>query len=103
MTADLSSLPVIITCAVIGGEAVSRNPHQPRTFDDIVSEGVGACEAGAAVLHIHARSKSGEITQDPRVYADLAEQIRARVPDVILNFTTGGSEGMSDDERLLPL
>ena len=94
--------PAIITCPIIGGFP-SQNPHHPRDFDDIVRHGVDAAAAGAAILHIHARTREGERTQDPGVYAELATAIRARAPEVIVNFTTGGSPGMSEDERLGPL
>jgi 3-keto-5-aminohexanoate cleavage enzyme len=51
-------------------------------------------------LHIHARDAEGDVTQDSAVYEEIGAAIRAEVPDVILNYTTGGSVGMSDDERL---
>ena len=92
----------IITCPIIGGFP-SQNPHHPRDFDDIVRHGADAAAAGAAILHIHARTREGEPTQDPGVYEELAAAIRAQAPEVIVNFTTGGSPGMSEDERLGPL
>jgi 3-keto-5-aminohexanoate cleavage enzyme len=94
--------PAILTCPIIGGFP-SQNPNHPQTFDDIVRHGIGAVRAGAAILHIHARTRAGEPTQDPGVYRELAQAIRAQEPDVIVNFTTGGSPGMSEDERLGPL
>jgi 3-keto-5-aminohexanoate cleavage enzyme len=94
--------PAVITCPIIGGFP-SQNPHHPRDFDDIVRHGVDAAGAGAAILHIHARTREGEPTQDPGVYEELATAIRAEAPEVIVNFTTGGSPGMSEDERLGPL
>jgi 3-keto-5-aminohexanoate cleavage enzyme len=94
--------PAVITCPIIGGFP-SRNPHHPQTFADIVRHGIEAARAGAAILHIHARTKDGEPSQDPAVYEALAAEIRSEVPDVVLNYTTGGSPGMSEDERLGPL
>jgi len=94
--------PVILTCALIGG-APSANPHHPRDAADLVLHGAAAARAGAAVLHIHARTDQGEPTQDAAVYRQIADGIRAEAPDVILNFTTGGSPGMTDDERLASL
>jgi 3-keto-5-aminohexanoate cleavage enzyme len=94
---------VIITCALVGGELESLNPHYPRTFADLVREGVEAANAGAAVLHLHARTEDGDLTQDPAVYRGIAESIRSEVPDVIFNFTSTGSIGMSDEERLRAL
>ena len=94
----MSETPAIISCALIGG-APSSNPNHPVNASDIVREGIAAARAGAAILHIHARTEDGEPTQDPAVYSDIGERIRAEV-DVVLNYTTGGSPGMSDDERL---
>jgi 3-keto-5-aminohexanoate cleavage enzyme len=94
----MSGSPAILTCALIGG-APSNNPHHPVTASDIVREGVGAAKAGASVLHIHARTEDGEPTQTPEDYSAIGDAIRAEV-DVVLNYTTGGSPGMSDDERL---
>jgi 3-keto-5-aminohexanoate cleavage enzyme len=91
--------PAVISCPVIGGFP-SRNPHHPRTQADIVRHGVDAAHAGAAILHIHARTGDGEPTQDPGVYEAIGRAIRAEAPDVLLNFTTGGSPGMSPEERL---
>ena len=91
--------PAVISCALIGGFA-SRNPHHPRNFADIVREGVAAAQAGAAILHIHARTDAGEPTQDAAVYRAIGDAIRDQAPDVVLNYTTAGSPGMSDDERL---
>jgi 3-keto-5-aminohexanoate cleavage enzyme len=95
MTAET---PAMISCALIGG-APSTNPHHPVNAADIVREGIAAARAGAAVLHIHARTEHGLPSQRPDVYRSIGEAIRAEV-DVILNYTTGGSPGMSDDERL---
>src|SRR4051812_28113794 len=91
--------PAVITCPIIGGFA-SSNPNHPRTLGDIVRHGIDAVHAGAAALHIHARDAEGEVTQDAAVYEEIGAAIRAEVPGVILNYTTGGSVGMSGDERL---
>lgn len=90
----------VITCPVIGGFP-SGNPHHPKTLGDIVRHGVDAVRAGAAALHIHARDAGGEVTQDAAIYEEIGAAIRAEAGDeVLLNYTTGGSLGMSDDERL---
>jgi 3-keto-5-aminohexanoate cleavage enzyme len=91
--------PAVITCSLIGG-APSSNPHHPKTLDDIVREGVDAARAGAAIVHIHARTENGEVTQDAGVYEAIRRGIRADAPDVIFNFSTGGSPGMTAEERL---
>jgi 3-keto-5-aminohexanoate cleavage enzyme len=94
-----SANPAIVTCPIIGGFP-SNNPNHPRTLADIVRHGIDAAHAGAAALHIHARTADGEVTQDKAVYEEIAAGIRAEAPDVLMNFTTGGSLGMSEDERL---
>ena len=91
--------PAVITCPIIGGFP-SNNPNHPRTLADIVRHGIDAARAGAAALHIHARTADGEVSQDAAVYEEIGAAIRAEVPDVILNYTTGGSVGMSEDDRL---
>jgi 3-keto-5-aminohexanoate cleavage enzyme len=92
---------VIISCALIGG-LPSENPNHPVNADDIVRHGVAAAKAGAAIVHIHARTRDGEPTQDADVYRWIGDAIRSEV-DVMLNYTTGGSPGMTDDERLASL
>ena len=91
--------PAVITCPIIGGFP-SNNPSHPRTLGDIVRHGVEAARAGAAALHIHARTADGAVSQHAAVYEEIGAAIRAEVPDVILNYTTGGSIGMTEDERL---
>lgn len=93
---------VILTCALVGG-LPSPNPNHPKTAADLIRHGIGAAQAGAAILHIHARTEDGEATQDPAAYSLIRDGILAEAPDVILNFTTGGSPGMSDEERLASL
>jgi 3-keto-5-aminohexanoate cleavage enzyme len=97
----MTEQPAIISCALIGG-APSNNPNHPRNASDIIREGIGAARAGAAIVHIHARNEDGDPTQAADVYRSIGEGIRSEV-DVILNYTTGGSPGMSDDERLASL
>jgi 3-keto-5-aminohexanoate cleavage enzyme len=94
--------PAVITCALIGG-LPSSNPHHPRTLDDIVREGIAAVRAGAAVLHVHARTRDGEPTQEPDVYREVATGIREQAGDVVVNFTTAGTPGMAENERLQSL
>ncbi len=89
---------VILTCAVVGG-IVTGNPNQAKTRDEVISSAVQAAEAGASVLHIHARSPSGEITQDPEDFLAIKEGVRSAVDDIVLNFTTGGQLGMTPQER----
>jgi 3-keto-5-aminohexanoate cleavage enzyme len=95
--------PAIITCAVIGGALESVNPHRPTNFDEIVESAIGGARAGAAILHLHARTREGVPTQDPGVYREMANAIRSETPDVVLNFTLSGTIGMDHEERLRAL
>jgi uncharacterized protein (DUF849 family) len=91
----------IISCAVTGGIHVpSMTPHLPITPRQIADQAVGAAEAGAAILHLHAREpETGRPTADPDVYAEFVHDIFSRT-DAVINITTGGGLGMSLDERL---
>jgi 3-keto-5-aminohexanoate cleavage enzyme len=90
--------PAILTCAVAGG-IVTGNPNQPATRDQVIAAAIGAARAGASVVHIHARTPDGEMTQDPEDYRAIKLAILAQVDDVVLNFTTGGRLGTPADER----
>ncbi|HTW02489.1 MAG TPA: 3-keto-5-aminohexanoate cleavage protein [Streptosporangiaceae bacterium] len=95
------SSKVIITCALTGsGHTPSMSPHLPYTIEQVVDQGVAAAEAGAAVLHLHARDPAdGSPTADPAVFAEYARGIRER-SDVIVSISTGGGTGMTVEERL---
>jgi 3-keto-5-aminohexanoate cleavage enzyme len=88
----------MLTCAVAGG-VVTGNPNQPSTREDVIREAVGAARAGASIVHIHARTTSGEMTQAPDDYLAIKRAIREQVDDVVLNFTTGGKLGAPAEER----
>ena len=90
--------PTILTCAVSGG-IITGNPNQPRTRTDVVATAVDAVAAGASVLHIHARSVDGIVTQDPEDYLWIKEAILTEVDDVVLNFTTGAWVGLAPEKR----
>jgi len=94
---------VIITCAVTGSiHTPSMSPHLPVTAEQIADAAIGAAEAGAAIVHLHARNpKDGSPTQDPALFRQFAPRIKA-ASDVVLNFTTGGAPTMSIEERLQP-
>jgi 3-keto-5-aminohexanoate cleavage enzyme len=92
------SEPVMLTCALAGG-IVTGNPNQPATREQVIREALGAVEAGASILHIHARTSAGEMTQAPEDYLAIKEAIRAQAGDVVLNFTTGGRLGSPPQER----
>ena len=94
---------VIITCAVTGAiHTPSMSPHLPVTPQQIADEAVAAAEAGAAILHLHARDPvDGRPDQTPEAFARFLPQIHARTQAVI-NLTTGGSPYMKAQERVLP-
>jgi uncharacterized protein (DUF849 family) len=94
---------VIITCAVTGSiHTPTMSPYLPITPQEIADAAVGAAQAGAAIVHLHARDPvDGHPTQDPKYFRVFAADI-ARRSDVVLNFTTGGAATMSIEERLQP-
>ncbi len=94
---------VIITCAVTGAiHTPSMSPYLPITPKEIADAAVAAAEAGAAIVHLHARDPvDGSPTQDPKYFREFAPEI-ARRSDVVINFTTGGAPTMSIEERLQP-
>jgi uncharacterized protein (DUF849 family) len=97
------SRKVIITCAVTGAiHTPSMSPHLPVTAKQIEDAAVGAIEAGAAIVHLHARDPSnGRPSQAVGLFRDFVGQIKRRCNGVI-NLTTGGSPAMTVEERLQP-
>jgi uncharacterized protein (DUF849 family) len=97
----MASNKVIITCAVTGGiHTPSLSDALPWRPEDLAAQSIAAAEAGAAILHIHARNPlDGSPTGDPKVYQAFLPQIHAAT-DAVINLTTGGSPDMSPDERL---
>src|SRR5437764_10297851 len=94
---------VITTCAVTGSiHTPTMSPHLPITPEEIAAAAIGAAQAGAAVVHLHARNpKDGSPTQDPELFRQFLTRIKAAC-DVVLNLTTGGAPTMSTEERLQP-
>jgi uncharacterized protein (DUF849 family) len=92
---------VIITCAVTGSiHTPSMSPHLPLTPDEVASQAIEAAEAGAAILHLHARDpKDGRPTPDPKVFMQFLPRIK-QATDAVVNITTGGGHGMTLEERL---
>jgi uncharacterized protein (DUF849 family) len=91
---------VIISCAVTGSIHVpSQSPHLPLTPPQIAESAIGAAEAGAAIVHLHARDpETGRPTPDPDVFARFLPQIKEN-SNVVINITTGGGHGMTVEER----
>lgn len=94
---------VIITCAVTGAiHTPSMSPHLPVTPEEIIEASVGAAQAGAAIIHLHARDPvTGKPDQSPQAFAKFLPQIKQRT-DAVLNLTSGGSPFMKIDERIQP-
>jgi uncharacterized protein (DUF849 family) len=97
------SRKVIITCAVTGSiHTPSMSPHLPVTAEEIAEAALAAAEAGAAVVHLHARNpQDGRPDQTPEAFAPFLRVIKQR-SDVVVNLTTGGSPFMSVEERVKP-
>lgn len=95
------SSKVIITCAVTGSiHTPTMSPHLPVTPDEIADQAVEAAQAGAAILHLHARNpETGQPTADPAVFMQFLPRIKKEC-DAVINITTGGSSLMTLEERL---
>lgn len=92
---------VIITCAVTGSiHTPSMTPHLPITPEQIANSSVEAAEAGAAIIHLHARDPgNGKPTGSSDVFMEFLPEIKRRC-DAVINITTGGAQGMTLDDRL---
>lgn len=94
---------VIISCAVTGAiHTPSMSPHLPVTPEEITEAAVGAADAGAAIIHLHARDpQTGRPDQSPEAFGRFLPRIKQRT-DAVLNLTTGGAPTMSVEERVRP-
>ena len=94
---------VIITCAVTGAiHTPSMSPHLPVTPEEIIDAAVGAAEAGAALVHVHARNPvTGQPDQSPEAFEPFLKVIKQR-SNCVINITTGGAPTMGVEERLQP-
>ena len=92
---------VIITCAVTGSiHTPTMSPYLPITPDEVAEQAIGAAEAGAAILHLHARDpKDGRPTPDPAVFMQFLPRIK-QATKAVVNITTGGGLNMTLDDRL---
>ena len=92
---------VIITCAITGGiHTPTLSEALPYTPEDIAQQSIAAAEAGAAILHLHARDPdTGAPTGNPEIYARFLPVIH-QATDAVINITTGGSPDMSPEDRL---
>src|SRR5919197_343330 len=98
-----SNRKVIITCAVTGAiHTPSMSPYLPVTGNEIAEAAIGAAEAGAAVVHLHARDpRDGRPSQDPALFREFLPKIKD-ASNVVINITTGGAPTMAVQERLQP-
>lgn len=95
---------LIITAAICGAEVLKEhNPAVPYTIEESVREAKSAYDAGASIIHLHVRYDDGTPTQDRERFRQVIEAIRKECPDVIIQPSTGGAVGMTDDERLQPI
>jgi uncharacterized protein (DUF849 family) len=94
---------VITTCAVTGAiHTPSMSPHLPVTPDEIAAAAIGAAEAGAAIVHLHARDPAtGRPDQSPEAFARFLPRIK-QATDAVINLTTGGAPYMTVQERVKP-
>jgi uncharacterized protein (DUF849 family) len=94
---------VIITCAVTGAiHTPSMSPHLPVSAQEIADAAIGAAEAGAAIVHLHARDpKDGRPDQTPEAFAPFLQVIKQR-SDCVVNLTTGGAPTMTIQQRVSP-
>src|SRR2546430_6321988 len=92
---------VVITCAITGAiHTPTMSDALPITPDQIAEQAIGAAEAGAAILHLHARNpQDGRPTGDPAMFMQFLPRIKQST-DAVINITTGGSPTMAVEERL---
>jgi len=94
---------VIISCAITGSiHTPSMSPHLPVTAAETAASALGAAEAGAAIVHLHARNpQDGRPDQSPEAFEPFLRIIKQR-SNVVVNLTTGGSPYMTVEERIKP-
>lgn len=95
---------LIITACICGAEVTKEhNSAVPYTVDEIAREALSAYNAGAAIIHLHVREDDGTPTQSRERFEECINAIKKVCPDVIIQPSTGGAVGMSNDERLQPI
>ncbi len=94
---------LIITAAICGAEVLKEhNEAVPYTIEECAREAKSAYDAGASIIHLHVREDDGTPTQSKARFEKVMEAIYAVCPDVIIQPSTGGAVGMTNDERLQP-
>lgn len=95
---------VMITCAITGAETTrEKQPNLPITPQEQGVAAEQAVEAGASIIHLHVREDNGEPTQRLDRFREAIEAIRKRVPEAIIQISTGGAIGESIENRAKPL
>lgn len=95
---------LIITACISGAEVTKKqNPAVPYTVREMAEEACRAQEAGAALIHLHAREDDGTPTQSAARFAQTIAAIVEKCPDIIIQPSTGGAVGMTNAERLQPI
>lgn len=102
--AKVKTRKVIISCAITGSiHTPSMSPHLPITPEEIADDAIKAAEAGAVILHLHARDPlDGRPTQKPEIYRQFLPRIK-QACNAVLNITSGGAVTLTLDERLQPV
>lgn len=94
---------LIITACICGAEVTKENnPAVPYTVEEIAREAKSAYDAGASIIHLHVRDDDGTPTQSKERFKECMDAILEVCPDVIIQPSTGGAVGMSNEERLAP-
>lgn len=94
---------LIITAAICGAEVLKEhNTAVPYTVEECVREAKSAFDAGASIIHLHVRKDDGTPTQDKSRFKEVMDAIYKACPGVIIQPSTGGAVGMTNDERLQP-
>lgn len=96
--------PLILTAAITGAETTRKDqPNLPITPEEQAADALACYEAGARVIHLHVRDDAGKPTQNMERFSASIKAIRAAVPEVIIQISTGGAVGEAFEKRLAPL
>ena len=102
LVSKIISNKTIITAALVGATTLKeQNPAVPYTPEEYAKEALKCYEAGASIVHIHARTDEGRITQNPKRYAEIIKAIKKICPEILINIT--GGTGATEKERLAPI
>ncbi|MGD0023006.1 MAG: 3-keto-5-aminohexanoate cleavage protein [Xanthobacteraceae bacterium] len=94
---------LIITAALTGGfHGKEANPNLPITPDEIAQSAYECWQAGAAIVHLHARDKQGKPTCDPQVYGEIVAKVKARC-DAVTQVSTGAGPELTPDDRMMAI